>query len=76
MSIRREPILLSWEVFGRLRLIAKARSPVGDTERIMTPDAVADDMLHDAIKEKYPQFIEYEKKRDKDDREFIKTLIT
>ncbi len=71
MSIRRDPIYLSYGVWRSLRLIAKAKS---EESNIVTADQLADEFLSAVITEKYPQLFEHQKQIDKLERELIKTL--
>jgi hypothetical protein len=71
MSIRRDPIYLSYDVWRELRLLAKAQTDEGN---IVSADQVADEMLRQMISEKYPQLGEHQKKVGKMERELIKTL--
>ncbi|HZZ98609.1 MAG TPA: hypothetical protein VFG51_01620 [Candidatus Saccharimonadia bacterium] len=73
MSIRRDPILLSYDTWRWLRLLAKSESSPEDG-RIMTPDEMADNLLRQVIKERYPQLIEFQKEIDKAEKQIIKTL--
>ena len=71
MSIRRDPIYLSYDVWRELRLLAKAQTDEGN---IATADGVADTMLRQVLTEKYPQLREHEKQVAKMEKELIKTL--
>ncbi len=73
MSIRRDPILLSYDTWRWLRLLAKSESSPEDG-RIMTADEMADNLLKQVIKEKWPQLMEFQKETDKREKELIKTL--
>ena len=70
MNIGREPTYLSTDVWGALCLIAKSKD-TGLANAAWTPDFVADEMLREKIKEKYPQLFEHQKKVE---AELIKTL--
>jgi hypothetical protein len=73
MSIRRDPIYVSVETWRWLRLIAKAEgSP--EEGRIVTPDAIADQMLRQCIREQHPQLPEHQKEIDALERKLIKSL--
>ncbi len=71
MSIRRDPIYLSYGTWRALKLIGKARSEEGN---IVTADQLADEFLQVVIKEKYPQLTDHQKQIDKLERDLIKTL--
>lgn len=77
MSIRREPTYLSTDVWKACWLIARARSTEADEQsgaRTETADGVADSLLRDTIKEKYPQVFEHLKSIEKLDKEIIKQI--
>ena len=75
MNIRRDPIYVTAEVWRALHVLAKAKSPGPDEAgRIVTADSLADDLLQEAIKEKYPQLFEHQKQVAKLETELIKTL--
>ncbi len=71
MSIRRDPIYLSYGTWRALRLIAKAKS---EESNIVTADQLADEFLSAIITQKYPQLFEHQKHVAKLERELIKTL--
>lgn len=71
MSIRRDPIYLSYDVWRELRLLAKAQTDEGN---IVTADQVADDMLRATLTAKYPQLSEHQKAVAKMEKALIKTL--
>ena len=71
MSIRRDPIYLSYDVWRELRLLAKAQTDEGN---IVTADQVADDMLRQVLTERYPQLQKHQKDVAKLERDLIKTL--
>lgn len=73
MSIRRDPILLSYDTWRWLRILAKSESSPEDG-RIMTADEMADNLLKQVIKERWPQLMEHAKQVDKLEKELIKTL--
>lgn len=73
MSIRREPTYLSSEVWRALWLIAKARNP-SEAHGICTPDEIADELLHVAIMERFPQLFEHQKTVQKLEKDLVKTL--
>ena len=71
MSIRRDPVYLSYDVWRALRLLAKSKSEPAEN-RILTVDQLADQMLSEIIVEKYPQIIEHQKQIDKLEKELLK----
>jgi hypothetical protein len=79
MSIRRDPIYISSEVWRWLRLIAKSR-PETDRETLnsgratLSPDEVADVILRKAVEQWYPELITAVKELDKKEKEIIESL--
>jgi hypothetical protein len=71
MSIRRDPIYLSYDVWRELRLLAKAQTDEGN---ILTADQVADEILRQVLTERYPELREHEKQVANMEKELIKTL--
>jgi hypothetical protein len=76
MTIRKEPIYLSTQVWRALWLLSKATPSKNDGMSIntATPDEMADLMLRDSIARNYPQLFEHQKKLDKLDKELIESL--
>ena len=79
MSIRRDPVYLSSDVWRALWLLAKAApkptpKDYEETRSISTPDEIADQILRQAIQEQNPQLFEHQKQIDKMEKELIKTL--
>jgi len=75
MNIRREPTYLSTEVWRALWLLSKAKSPEpNEGGHIVTADQMADDLLRETLKEKYPKLLEHQKAVEKLERELLKTL--
>lgn len=77
MTLRREPTYLSTEVWKACWLLARARSTEADEQtggNMKTADGMADEILRNAIREKYPQLLEHQKAIDKLERELLKTL--
>lgn len=64
----KKPIYVSTTVYRALWLLAKAN------EEQDTPDKVADAILHDEIKERYPAILEHQKQIAKLETELIKNL--
>ena len=73
MSIRRDPIYVSIEVWRWLRLLAKSES-IPEENRIMTADEIADTLLRQAIREQHPQLSAHQKEIDKLEKQLIETL--
>ena len=76
-TIRREPTYLSTEVWKSLWVIAKAKGGKTDDQgfvQMTTPDEMADDLLRELIKEKYPKILEHLKQVGKLEDELIKKL--
>jgi hypothetical protein len=71
MSIRREPTYLSTDVWRACWLLSKWRS---DEARTITVDEMADGILRDSIKDKYPQLFEHQKKVESMEKELLKDL--
>ena len=71
MSIRRDPVYLSYDVWRELRLLAKAQTDEGN---IVTADQVADTLLRSVLTERYPQLRDHEKEVAKMERELLKRL--
>ena len=79
MPLRREATYLTVETWKSCWLIAKSLAGKLDDQglaRTITADEVADTLLRDAIKEKYPQLLEHQKEVQKLERELFKTLAT
>lgn len=75
MSIRRDPIYVSYEVWRALRLLAKAKQePAVSGREIVTADQLADEMLAEVLVERYPKITEHLKQVDRMERELAKTL--
>jgi hypothetical protein len=77
MSIRREPTYLSNDVWRALWLLAKARGGQTDEQgltKIASADEMADSILREVIKEKYPQLLEHQKAVDRMEKELIKAI--
>lgn len=79
MSIRRDPIYIETDVWRTLRLLAKSyhddlieRGNYPNT--ITTPDFIANQILRETIKEKYPALIDGLKELDKKEKELIESL--
>jgi hypothetical protein len=73
MSIRRDPIYLSSEIWRALWILAKSKSPK-EGERLMTADEMADEMLREAIKLHFPQLLEHQKQVAKMETDLVKSL--
>lgn len=73
MSIRRDPIYVSLEVWRWLRLIAKSEG-APEEGRIVTADEIADHILRQSIREQHPQLAEHQKEIDKLEKQLIETL--
>ena len=77
MSIRRDPIYLSSEVWRALWVLAQARGSRTDSQgfQIMaTPDEVADEFLRESITKKHPQIFEHQKEVRKMEKALIKAI--
>jgi hypothetical protein len=77
MMIRPNPIYLSVEVYRALRLLAKAKGTTTDDQglgHITTADQMADELLRELLKEKYPLIAEHQRQVDKLEKELIKKL--
>jgi hypothetical protein len=76
MTIRKEPIYISTQVWRALWLLSKATPSTNDGMGIntATPDEMADLMLRDSIGRNYPQLFEHQKTIDKLDKELIEDL--
>ncbi len=79
MSIRRDPIYVSTEVWRWLRLLAKADNAKGKNQEvndmgIITADGIADQILRQAIREQHPALVEHTNQIEKLEKEIIKTL--
>ena len=75
MSIRRDPVYLSSDVWRALWLLSKYKNL--DSEIVTakcTPDELADDILREVIKDKYPQIFKHQKRIDEMEEILIKTL--
>ena len=73
--IRREPTYLSTDVWRALWLLSKAMDDdSAEFARKVTPDSVADDILRETLKTKYPQLFEHQKQVAKLESELLKTL--
>jgi hypothetical protein len=73
MTIRSEPIYLSREVCRALWLLAQAKAPIAEDHHV-TADEMADYLLRQLIKDKYPQLFDHQKQIDKLEQELIKNL--
>lgn len=77
MSMRRETIYVSTEILRSLIILAKAQSGYqeeGGTRNITTADDIAEKLLREAIKEKYPDLIIHLREVGKLQDELIKRL--
>jgi hypothetical protein len=77
MSIRREPTYLSSDVWRSLWLLAKARGREMDDQglqKIPSADEMADSILREVLKEKYPQLLEHQKAVERMEKELIKGI--
>jgi len=68
-------ICVTADVWRALYLLAEAKTP-GPNEggRIVSVDSMADDLLQEVIKEKYPQLFEHQKQVRELEAELIKIL--
>ena len=77
MRIRANPTYLSSEVWKGCYLLAQSKGTQTDEQglsRVTTADEMADNLLRELIKEKYPALLEHQKTVDKMEKEIIKTL--
>jgi hypothetical protein len=66
---------VSREVYRALELLAKAKFPTGDDVLIQNAIIeIADKIIRQVIKEKYPEILEYFRQRDKMEKEFLKQM--
>lgn len=80
--IRRDPIYVSTEVWRWLRLLAKAEPVPRDANtsydtivQRVTPDAIADQILRQAIREQHPQLATLQKEMDDMENRVVQELI-
>jgi hypothetical protein len=78
MAFRREKIYVSTDILRALILLAKrANKSRGhsdeDPKGFATADDIADILLRDAIRDKYPIILDYQKKVDLLEKELIET---
>ena len=66
MSIRREPTYLATDTWRALLIVSKSKE--------ITPDELADDLLSEVLRAKYPNVIKYLNEVHKLERDIIKTL--
>ena len=74
-TIRKEQILLTSQVVHLLWMIAQFRKPADfdpELHNIVTADWIADDMLREAIQEKYPDLVNFDKDARSKERKFLK----
>jgi len=71
MKLRDKPIYLSYEVWRALWLLAKSQT---GEDHITTADAIADQILHQAIREQYPQLMTHQAEIDKLEKKLIESL--
>jgi len=76
MNLRRDPIYITSEVWRALKLLANRDAIRTTAERteIATVDGLADSMLRETLKSKYPQLFEHQKKVAQMEKELIATL--
>ena len=77
MRIRSSPIYLSADVWKGCWLIAQSKGTQTDEQglsRVTTADEMADNLLRELLKEKYPALMEHQKAVEKMEKEVIKTL--
>lgn len=76
MSIRKDPIYVSNEVYGWLRLLAKADNVgmEGLPHPRTTADEIADQLLRQAIREAHPQLAEHRKEIEKLEEKLLEAL--
>ena len=66
MSIRREPTYLSTDVWRALFIVAKSQE--------ITPDELANELLNELIRSRYPSVIKYLNEVHKLERELIESI--
>ena len=62
MSYRRKQVWISSDVLAALEMIGEIRPPRIDEQgfsRILTEDEMADELLREMVKEKYPEILEF-----------------
>ncbi len=76
MTIRPNPIYVSYEVWKWLRLLAKAETNErgGGMNGPITPDEIADQILRQAIREQHPQLSDHQKQIDKLEKQLVEAL--
>ena len=77
MRLRSNPTYLSADVWKGCWLIAQSKGTQTDEQglsRVTTADEMADNLLRELLKEKYPQLFEHQKAVDKMEKEVIKVL--
>lgn len=74
MSIRRDPIYISTEVYGWLRLLAKADNVGRDERSYATADEIADELLRQAIREQHPALADHRKEIEKLEEKLLESL--
>jgi hypothetical protein len=77
MRIRSNPTYLSADVWKSCWLIAQAKGTQTDEQglsRVTTADEMADNLLRELLKEKYPQLFEHQKTVEKLEKEVIKKI--
>ena len=75
MTIRRDPIYVSLDVWRWLRLLAKSDTRP-ESHAPTTADEIADQILRQAIREQHPQLAEHQKQIEKLEKDLIKQLST
>ncbi len=71
MNLRRDPIYLSSDVWRACLLIARSSSTEG---HMATADEIADGLLRNVIKDKWPQLFQHQQQVAKLETELLKTL--
>jgi hypothetical protein len=72
MSIRREPVYISTEVWKACWLIARAKTET--RPNVVTTDEMIDTLLREAIAEKCPELSDHKRDVDELDKKVIATL--
>jgi hypothetical protein len=73
-AVRDQPLLVSYEVWAVLRLVAKSHGSVEPGLPRMTEAQLADQILLDGLKERYPKIFEHRKKVEKMERDLMGQL--